>query len=149
MTLAEIASFVAVLLAAYATYRNSISKAEQERLNMRVVELEKRLADSEQRANDNERKAIEYREDVIKLGEQMERERKDNTRCLAIVAQDADQKIKKVVFALEMVIAEFESTMGRKPEVDFEALKRLAVIDHITGQLGPIDVEAVKNYTGR
>lgn len=145
MSLTELASFIAVLLAAYATYRSSIRKAELERLNARVVDLEKRLADSEQRANDNEQKAIDYRQDVIKLGEQLERERHESIRRLGLVAADGNAKINKVVIILEKVLIDVEATTGNKPDVDLEALKRLAV-STATDKLGPIDVHAVKSY---
>lgn len=146
MSIAEIASFVAVILAAYATYRNSTRKSELDRLNDRVRDLEKRLADSDRRASDNEARAIEYREDVIKLGEQLDKERRDNMRHLAIVAKDGNQKINKVVFVLEQVLVDVEQATGTKPDVDIEALKRLVILDHVTGPLGSLDEEAVRNY---
>lgn len=148
MTLTEIASFVAVILAAYATYRNSTRKTELDRLGARVVELEKRLADSDKRASDNEARALEYRGDVIKIGEQLDKERHENMRRLAIVAKDGNQKINKVVFILERVLIDMEQATGTKPDVDIEALKRLVVIDHVTGPLGALDAEAARNYQG-
>ena len=148
MTLTELASFVAVILAAYATYRNTTRKAEFDRLSERVVDLEKRLADAEQRATDNEHKAIEYREDIIQIGQRMQQERDENTRRLMLVAQDAADKINRVVIVLEKVIKDFECATGTTPDVDMEALKRLVRIDHVTGPLGPIDVEAVRRHAG-
>src|SRR5512139_8659 len=140
--LAVIVSAIAVLLGAYATYRNSVRKAEFERLQARVVELEKRLADAEQRATDNERRALEYRRDVIKLGEQLEKERLESIRRLGLVSDDGNAKIRKVVLVLEQVLLDFEASTGAKPDVDLESLKRLVVIDHVTDRLGTIDVHA-------
>ena len=145
MSLTEIASFIAILLAAYATYRSSTRKAELDRLNARVVDLEKRLADSEQRANDNEQKAIDYRQDVIKLGEQLERERHESIRRLSLVAADGNSKINKVVIILEKVVSDVEAATGTRPDVDLDALKRLAVV-MATDKLGTIDVHAVKKH---
>ena len=145
--LAIIISAFAVLLGAYATYRNSVRKAEFEKLQARVVETEKRLADAERRASDNERRAFEYRNDIIQIGEAIEVERKENARRLALIAEDANAKINKVVLVLEKVVVDFEAAAGRPADVDMEALKRLVVLDHFTGQLGPIDVQAVKRYS--
>lgn len=144
--LAIIFSAIAVLFSGYAAYRNSVRKAEFEKLQARVVETEKRLADAERRASDNERRAFEYRNDVIQIGEAIETERKENARRLALIAEDANGKINKVVLVLEKVINDFEAAAGRPADVDIEALKRLVVLDHFTGQLGPIDVQAVKRY---
>jgi hypothetical protein len=83
---------------------------------------------------------------VIKIGEQMEAERRENARRLALVAQDGNMKINKVVLVLEKVIHDFEAVAGCTPEIDLDALKRLVVTDHITGQLGAIDVQAVRSY---
>lgn len=146
MDISEVASLIAVLLAAYATYRNSTRKAELDRLNARVVDLEKRLADSDQRANDNEHRAIEYREAVIKLGEELNNERHETMRRMAMIAQDGNQKINKVVIVLEKVIKDLEAA-GGKSDVDMDALRRLAV-DNITGPLGPIDIDALNRYAG-
>lgn len=149
MTSADIAllfSAFAVLVGAYATYRNSVRKVEYERLSARVVDLEQRLASAEQRANANEQKALDYRKDVIKLGEQLERERYESIRRLGLVSQDGNDKIRKVVIVLEKLATDFEMATGRQADVDLEALRRLAVIDHITDRLGTIDVHAVKQH---
>lgn len=148
MTLAEIASFLAIVMAALATYVSSTRRAEIDRLQTRIAELEKRVADSDKRANDNEARALEYREDVIRIGEQLDRERHENMRRLAIVAKDGNQKINKVVFVLEKVLQDVEAATGTKPDIDIEALKRLVVIDHVTGPLGALDAEAARNYQG-
>lgn len=144
--LAIIISAFAVLLGAYATYRNSVRKSEFEKLQARVVETEKRLADAERRASDNERRAFEYRNDVIQIGEAIETERKENARRLAIIVSDGNAKIQKVVIVLEKVLTDLEAATGAKPDIDLDALKRLVVIDSVTGQLGPIDVQAVRRY---
>jgi hypothetical protein len=144
--LAVICSAIAVLFGAFATYRNSVRRADFEKLLTRVTETEKRLADSERRASDNEQRALEYRQAVIKIGEQMSAERHENSRRLALVAQDGNSKINKVVLVLEQVLKDFEAVVGRTPDVDIDALKRLVVNDHVTGQLGYIDVQAVRNY---
>lgn len=143
---AVIISAFAVLIGAYATYRNSVRKTEFDKLQARVVETEKRLADAEKRANDNERRALEYRQDVIQIGEQIEAERKENARRLALVAEDGNQKINKVVIVLEQVLKDFESSTGNTPDVDIDALRRLVVIDHVTDRLGPIDASAVRRF---
>lgn len=143
---AVIVSAFAVLIGAYATFRNSVRKTEFDKLRERVVELEKRLADAEERALDNERRALEYRKDVIKLGEQLEAERYESIRRLGLVSADGNAKINKVVIVLEKVIADFESATGSRPDVDLETLRRLAVIDHITDRLGTIDVHAVRKF---
>jgi uncharacterized protein YigA (DUF484 family) len=149
MTLAEVASFIAVVLAAYATYRNTTRTAEIARLQERIADLEKRLADAEQRANSNEQKAIDYRQDVIKLGEQLEAERHESLRRISLVAADGNAKIAKVVIVLERVVIDFEAATGSKPDIDLEALKRLTVIENVTDRLGPIDVHAVRRYEQR
>lgn len=136
--IAVICSAIAVLFGAVATYRSSVRKADFDKLQTRVVETERRLSDSEHRANDNERRALEYRQDVIKIGEQMELERRENARRLALVAEDGNTKINKVVLVLEKVIRDFEAVAGRTPDVDLEVLKRLVVLDHVTGPLGPL-----------
>lgn len=146
---AVIVSAIAVLLGAYATYRNSVRKAEFERLQARVVELEKRLTDAEQRATDNERRALEYRRDVIKLGEQLEKERLESIRRLGLVSADGNAKITKVVIVLERVIQDFEAATGSRPDIDLEALKRLAVIENVTDRLGTLDVHAARSMMER
>jgi hypothetical protein len=149
--LAIIISACAVLIGAYATYRNSVRKSEFERLQARVVETERRLADAEGRATANERRALDserraadYRQAVVKIGEEMVRERDETARRLAIIVTDGNSKIQKVVIVLEKVMSDLEAATGVKPDIDMDALKRLVVIDSVTGQLGPIDVEAVK-----
>src|SRR5512139_2496443 len=144
--IAIIVSALAVFLGAVATYRNSVRKSEFDRLQTRVVDLEKRLADAEQRANDNELKAIGYRKDVIKLGEQLEKERHESIRRLGLVSADGNDKINKVVIVLEKLATDFEMATGTKPDIDLVALKRLAVIDHVTDRLGTIDVHAVRKF---
>ena len=144
--LAVIISAVAVLLGAYATYRNSVRKSEFEKLQQRVVETEKRLADAERRATDNERRAFEYRNDVVQIGEAMVRERTETARRLALIVSDANAKIQKVVIVLEKVLIDLETATGSKPDIDMDALRRLVVIDSVTGQLGTIDIEAVRRY---
>lgn len=145
--LAIVFSALAVLFSGYAAYRNSVRKAEFEKLQARVVETEKRLADAERRASDNERRAFEYRNDVIQIGEAIEAERKENARRMAIIVSDGNAKIQKVVIVLEKVLTDLEAATGTKPDIDLDALKRLVVIDSVTGQLGSLDVEAVKRYS--
>src|SRR5512139_2611938 len=142
-----LASFIGAILLSLSTYLNSVRKAEFERLQARVVEAEKRQADSDKRAADNERRAFEYRNDVIHIGEQIEAEQRENARRLAMVAEDGNRKINQVVLVLEKVLKDFESATGRENDVDIEALKRLVVIDHITGPLETIDTSAVKRYS--
>lgn len=144
--LAVIISAIAVLLGAYATYRNSVRKSEFEKLQQRVVETEKRLADAEQRAADNERRAFEYRNDVVQIGEAMVRERTETARRMALIVTDGNAKIQKVVIVLEKVLTDLETATGTKPDIDLDALKRLVIIDNVTGQLGSIDIEAVNRY---
>lgn len=152
--LAVIISAIAILMGAYATYRNTVRKTEFDRLQYRVLDTEKRLAESDKRASDNERRAIdnehradEYREDIQQLGRAIDSERKENARRLAIVVTDGNTKIQKVVIVLEKVLADMEAATGSRPDVDLDALKRLVVIDSVTGQLGPIDVAAVKSLS--
>lgn len=147
-------SAIAVLIGAYATYRNSVRKAEFDRLQARVLDTEKRLAESEQRAAINERRAIDgerraedYRSDVVQIGESLLRERNETARRLAIIVSDGNAKIQKVVIVLEKVLTDLETATGAKPDIDLDALRRLVVIDSVTGQLGPIDVEAVKKFS--
>jgi hypothetical protein len=144
---------VAVLIGAYATYRNSVRKSEFERLQARVVDTERRLAESEARAAANERRALdsehradEYRQAVVKIGEAMVEERTETARRLALIVSDGNAKIQKVVIVLEKVMSDLEAATGTKPDIDMEALKRLVVIDSVTGQLGPLDVAAVRRY---
>lgn len=162
--LAIIISAFAVLLGAYATYRNSVRKVdferlqknrdeEIERLQERIVDTEKRLAASENRSNENERRALdserraeEYKNDVRQIGEAFLKERTETARRLALIVQDGNAKIQKVVIVLEKVLGDMESATGTKPDIDLDALKRLVVIDSVTGQLGPIDVQAAKRY---
>lgn len=146
-------SAVAILLGAYATYRNTVRKAEFDRLQARVVDTEKRLAEADKRSADNERRALdserradEYRNDVVQIGEALVRERTETERRLAIIVSDGNAKIQKVVIVLEKVLVDMEAATGSKPDIDMDALKRLVVIDSVTGQLGPIDAEAVKNF---
>lgn len=142
---AIIFSAIAVLIGAYATYRNSTRKADLERLQARILDTEKRLADTEKRANDNERRANEYKNDVRLIGESIVRERAETARRLSIIVSDGNSKIQKVVIILEKVLIDMEAATGTKPDIDLETLKRLVVIDSVTGQLGPIDAEAVKH----
>ncbi len=141
---AVIVSAIAVLIGAYATYRNSVRKTQFDDLQKRVVETERRLADAEKRASDNEQRALDYRQDIIRIGEQMDAERHENARRLALVSEDGNNKINKVVLVLERVLKDFEAATGHMADVDIEALKRLTVLDHFTGRLPPLDVEAVK-----
>jgi hypothetical protein len=145
--IALILSALAMLLGAYATTRNAIRKAEYDRLSARVVELEKRLAESDKRATDNEHHALEYRQDVIKLGEQLEAERYESIRRLSLVAADGNDKISKVVIVLEKLAMDFEIKTGTKADVDLEALRRLTVIS-VTDRLGTIDVHATRKFDG-
>jgi hypothetical protein len=142
VTIAEAASFIAVILAALATYASSTRKAEIDRLSARVVDLEKRLSDAEQRANDNER-SDRYRQDVIKR-QQLEKVY-ESIRRLNLVS-DGNNKIRMVVLALEKLFDDFETATGTKPDLDLEALKRLSVIDHVTDRLGTIDVHAARKF---
>lgn len=145
MTIAEIASFVAVILAAYASYRTTTRKAEVDKLQERIAELEKRLADTEQRATANEHRALDYRKDVIRLGEQLEAERLESIRRLSLMAQDGNKKINAVVIVLEKLIADYESETGKRADVDLEALQRLTV-KLATDRLGTIDIHAVRQF---
>lgn len=147
-------SAFAVLIGAYATYRNSVRKSEFDRLQQRISDTERRLAEAEKRASDNERRAIdserraaEYQQDVRQIGEAFLKERTETARRLAIIVSDGNSKIQKVVIVLEKVLTDLETATGAKADIDLDALRRLVVIDSVTGQLGPIDAEAVKKFS--
>lgn len=143
----SLSALVGSILVALANYRNSVKRADFDRALARIVDTEARLAQAESRAATNEsranasdRRADEYRQDVQKLGEAIERERTLNTRNLGMVARDAEAKIEKMLLVIEDLYRTIEQTTGTPPNVDMAALRKLMVLDHVTGPLGQIDL---------
>lgn len=142
-----ISALIGSVLLSIANYRNSVRKADFEevkddldRATSRIVDTEARLAQAEARANSAERRADEYRQDVQKMGDALVRERAINNRNLAIVAQDSESKIEKMLLVIENLYETIETATGTPPDVDLAALRKMMVLDHITGPLGPIDL---------
>lgn len=128
------------------TYRNSVRKSDLDRAVARITETEARLAQAEHRATTSEIQAQAFRHDVIQLGEELDKERKQNDRNLAIVAQDAEQKIEKLLIVIEDMYATIETATGTPPDVDMVALRKMIIVDHVTGPLGPINLfDLVRN----
>jgi hypothetical protein len=133
-------ALIGSVLISVANYRNSVRKADLDRALARITDTEARLAQTEHRATTSEIQAQAFRHDVIQLGEQLDHERKLNDRNLAIVAKDAETKIEKLLIVIEDMYATIEKTQGTPPDVDMLALRKMIVIDHVTGPLGPINL---------
>lgn len=140
-------ALIGSILVALANYRNSVRRADFDRALARIVDTEARLAQAESRAATNEsranasdRRADEYRQDVQNLGNAIERERTLNTRNLGMVARDAETKIEKMLLVIEDLYRTIEQTTGTPPNVDMASLRKLMVLDHVTGPLGKIDL---------
>lgn len=87
----------------------------------RLTDAESRLARAERRAGESEKQAHEFRQDVIRLGERLARER-----------SEYQNNINKLVVIIEamynrMVAAEMN------PEIDLDVLKRLYVVEKVPG----------------
>jgi chromosome segregation ATPase len=95
--------------------RNGL-KANVESLLKRVTDTESRLARAEQRAGEAERQAGSFREDVIRLGEEMNRER-----------IDSQNKINKLVLIVQQ-LADKLKALGADPDIDMEVLKRMSTL---------------------
>lgn len=65
------------------------------------------------------------RTDLILLGENMSAVRSDNAKLALLVNQLFNQ---------------YETALGRKPDIDIEMIKHMQTIQYITGPLGPLDV---------
>lgn len=145
--LGAVSALIGSVLVSAANYRNSVKRSDFDELKddldrskARIVDTEARLAQTESRANSAERRADEYRQDVQQLGRAIERERAISNRNLAIVAQDAESKIDKMLLVIENLYAAIEAATGKPPDVDMAVLRKMMVLDHITGPLGPIDL---------
>lgn len=134
-------ALIGSILVSSANYRNSVRKADFDRLIARIAETEARLAQAEHRATTAEIQAATFRQDVLEIGYQLEKERKLSDRNLAIVAKDAEQKMEKLLVVVEDLYQRIEQAGGTLPEVDMSALRKMiGLVDHITGPLGPIDL---------
>lgn len=122
------------------TYRNSVRKSDLDRALARITDTEARLAQAEHRATTSEIQAQSFRHDVIQLGEQLDHERKLSDRNLAIVAKDAETKIEKLLIVIEDMYASIETATGTPPDVDMVALRKMIIVEHVTGPLGPINL---------
>ena len=93
------------------------SKTDHEAMSSRLAEAENRLARAERRAGESERQAHEFRQDVIQLGERLERERKES-----------QARINKLVIIIESLFKKLQAA-GVEPDLDLEDLKRMYVIE--------------------
>jgi hypothetical protein len=122
-------SACAILIGAAATYRNSVRKADFDRLQARVVDAETRLAKSESRASTSEQRALESRIDIIHLGEELSRERTGNATRLAELEKSYQVKINKLVLVIESLFNQLKTATGSEPDIDLDALRQMVVID--------------------
>jgi hypothetical protein len=113
----------AAIITAIAALRNSNSNAAKaETSEERIKKLEDDLADELKRRETDRR-------NIIVIGEELSNTRYDASALAMLVNQLFNQ---------------FKAATGTAPEVDIEMLRHLRTIGYITGQLGPLDVEAVK-----
>jgi hypothetical protein len=163
LLLGSIGTLIGTMFLAAATYRNSVRKvdfdrvlenladvkSDYDRVLVRLAESEARLAKTESRANDAEHRAGEYRDDIQRLGRSIEHERTLANRNLAIVAQDAQSKIEKMLLLIEDLYHRIETETGRPPNVDLGTLRKMiGLIDHVTGPLGQIDLTHLPDKAG-
>ena len=71
-------------------------------------------------------KQVEWRQDIIQIGESLHQARQDN----AIIAE-----------AFNQLFIEFHSVTGHRPQVNLERLKHMQTIKYITGPLGTLKIE--------
>lgn len=109
------------------------AQAAQERtvFQARLTEAENRLARAERRAGESERQAHEFRQDVIRLGEQLECERQDRQDELKRERTAYQATINKLVVIIEAMFNRMVEA-GLDPEVDLAALKRLVSVEGVT-----------------
>lgn len=138
--LSALGALIGSVLLSSANYRNSVRKADFDRLIARTTETEARLAQAEHRATTAEIQAATFRQDVIDIGEALAKERKMSDRNLGIVAKDAEEKISKLMIVIEDLYNRIESVTGVPPDVDMSALRKIIIVDHVTGPLGPINL---------
>lgn len=144
--LGALSALIGSILISAANYRNSVRKSDLDRALSRITDTEARLAQAEHRATTSEIQAAAFRHDVIQLGEQLDHERKLSDRNLAIVAKDAETKINKLLIVIEDMYASIETATGTPPDVDMVALRKMIIVEHVTGPLGPIDLlDLVRN----
>jgi chromosome segregation ATPase len=86
-------------------------------LTARVTETENRLARAERRAGEAEKQANDFRHDVIRLGEEMQRER-----------NESQTKINKLVLIVEALVEKLKA-LGADPEIDLEMLRRMSIVE--------------------
>jgi hypothetical protein len=120
-----------------------VLQREMSGLHDRVLDLERRLADSDKRAAMYEQQANRSRAELITMGQRLEAERVENTRRLTLVAQDAQNKLNKLLIIIQSLYVMVESS-GMNPNVDLEALSKYIMIDNVTGKLGKLDAETIR-----
>lgn len=106
------------------------TQAVQERaaFQERLTEAENRLARAERRAGESERQAHEFRQDVIRLGEQLDRERQERQAELKRERAEYQANINKLVVIIEAMFEKMRAA-GLDPGVDLDALKRMVIVE--------------------
>lgn len=88
-----------------------------ELLQGRITETENRLARAERCAGESERQAAEFRQDVVRLGEALEKERRENRA-----------NVTKLVIIIEKLVKQLKA-LNIDPDVDIETLRRMYDIE--------------------
>lgn len=105
---------------------------------------------SESALNGHERDELKKR--VAELEGQHQKDRVDiernRTDLIMIGEAWSDTKYDTATMALliNQLFNQYKAATGQAPEVDIEMLRHMRTIGYITGPLGPLDTESVKNY---
>lgn len=91
-----------------------------------------KLADMNKRLEEYKRRENLNRTDLITLGEQLQTTRSDAA---------------KMALLIDQLFRQYQTAIGKPPDVDLKMIQHMRELYYVTGPLGPIDVQAIKQQT--